>query len=631
MHECKKKMSDEERVRNSGQHRARNSRYSQQRYSQQRGAIALVASTAAAAPTTRWVLDTGASRHMTSNKSILLNSRPVTEDITITFGNGGTGRATAVGEVLLHTSDATFLLKDVLYIPEALENLISVRHAAKRGLEFNFRANSCEISLAGTRLAVASSTGDSIYYLTGRSESSTAESNSALVSRPKETARLWHERFGHLGYYNLAKLPSMVTGIHTTADEFKKAASEDDGFCEQCVLGKQHRSPFQPSESATTRPLALVHTDLCGPLPVTSMGGSNYFVTLLDDYSKLSIVRPLGHKSDTAAVVKDTLKLLENQSGYRVQRLRCDNGTEYINNDLKTFCTDNGIKLETTVRYTPEQNGAAERLNRTLMDKVRPMLAATSLPKYLWAEAVVTANYVRNRSPVAGMHKTPYELFFGTKPDVSNLRTFGVRAYALIPKQLRNKLENTSEPGHFIGYPPGTKGYRILLDDGRVIISRDVTFVESSGTTSPLAPEADSIYSSDEEDEEGVPVEVRPVAGETVGGGPSHPPAPPGVSTRQVPTLGSSASNKRSKQGATDIPTSVQRDESYTITGHKRSLAGSAHMAVINEPTTLEEALASEQAELWQHALNEEMASLDRKSTRLNSSHSSVSRMPSSA
>jgi hypothetical protein len=88
------------------------------------------------------------------------------------------------------------------------------------------------------------------------------------------------------------------------------------------------------------------------------------------------------------------------------------------------------------------------------------MLATTAMPKYLWAEALATANYVRNRSPVSDRSKTPYELLFGTKPNVAHLRTFGARAYAVTPKQLRTKLDRTSEPGRFIGYPPCTKGDR---------------------------------------------------------------------------------------------------------------------------------------------------------------------------
>lgn len=567
----------------------------------QYSAIALTASTASA-PTsggqpTRWVLDTGASRHLTSDQSILLNARPVDEDITITFGNGGTGKATAVGEVLLSTPHATFHLSDVLCIPEATENLISVRHATNRGVDFKFGVGGCQISRNEQILATAPSMGESVYYLAGNCKTATAESNPTCVARSKETPRLWHERFGHLGYDNLARLTSMVNGMHISSDEFKAATGEGDGLCEPCVLGKQHRSPFKPSSSAATRPLGLVHMDLCGPLPVPSLGGNNYFVTLLDDYSKLSAVQPLARKSDTAAAVKGKLQLLQNQSGYKVQRLRCDNGSEFINADLKAFCQDHGIKLETTVSYTPEQNGAAERLNRTLMEKVRPMLAASALPKYLWADAVVTANYVRNRSPVSGQDKTPYELFFGTRPDVSNLRIFGARAYALTPKPLRSKLEDTSEPGRFIGYPAGTKGYKILLDSGRTIISRDVIFVET-GTDTGTTPEPEIIDVSDDLEAE----DMEPVGEEEQPG----PAATPGGSSRQAPDV----AGKRPKRAATEIPASVWRDEGYKITGRKRNLAGTAHSAVIHEPATLEEALASEQAEFWQQAANDEMASL---------------------
>eukprot|EP00887_Chlorella_sp_A99_P001341 scaffold14.g1341.t1 len=313
---------------------------------------------------------------------------PMEEDITITFGNGGTGKATAIGKVLLHTPDAAITLHDVLFIPEAMENLVSVRHATKRGVEFKFCSNRCEIGRNGCTEAIAPCTEDAIYYLTGWCEHIDQRSNPVLVTRTKESPHLWHARFGHLGYDNLARVTNMVTGIHISAEEFKAAASEAYDFCEPCALGKQHRLPFRQSTSAATQPLALVHTDLCGPMPVTSLGGNKYFLTLLDDHSKLSVVRPLARKSEVAGAVKDTLTLLENQIGQRTKRLRCDNGSEYINNELTTFCALKGIKLETTVRYTPEQNGAAERLNRTLMDKVRPMLANDDLPKNLWAEAV---------------------------------------------------------------------------------------------------------------------------------------------------------------------------------------------------------------------------------------------------
>ena len=244
----------------------------------------------------RWVLDTGASRHITSDASVLCNTRPVSSDVTITFGNGGTGKPTAVGDVMLYIADTAFFLKEVLCIPEATENLISVRQATNRGLDFNFSANECQISANRCLVATASSVGDTIYYLNGwgmRNPIAAQQSDPAYTARAKETPHLWHERFGHLSYDNLARLTSMVNGISIKADEFKTAVASTESLCEPCALGKQHRTPFKSSSSATARPLALVHTDVCGPLPVASLGGNNYFVTLLDDYSKLSCLHAI--------------------------------------------------------------------------------------------------------------------------------------------------------------------------------------------------------------------------------------------------------------------------------------------------------------------------------------------------
>jgi hypothetical protein len=190
-----------------------------------------------------------------------------------------------------------------------------------------------------------------------------------------------------------------------------------------------------------------------------------------------------------------------------------------LNNDLDTFYKSKGIQSETTVAYTPQQNGKAERLNRTLLDKARPMLAEYNLPKHLWAEAILTANYLRNRSPTSAQDVTPYEMLHGTKPDLSHLRIFGARAYAHIPTALRSKLDAVSEPGRFIGYPTNTKGYKILLDNGSIVISRDVTFNEaSSNLPKPILPETISLIDNDDTgDTESVGAPAEP----------EDPPSPP--------------------------------------------------------------------------------------------------------
>ena len=565
---------------------------------------ACVAANGASSGTHRWILDSGASRHITADASIMFNTRPLTSDTTITFGNGGTGKATAVGDIVLCCTGAAgpLVITNVLHIPEATENLISVRYATQRGMAFNFSADGCKIQHSGKTIATAPSHGSNIYYLSGtcplpgdKAFSAAFMTPALMAHTPTESAQLWHRRYAHLNYESLAKLHSdnLVTGITTTAAEFKAAASGD--ICEPCVLGKQHRMPFKASGNTSSKPLELLHTDLCGPLPVPSLGGSVYFATLLDDYSKLAYALPLARKSETAGALQDMITLLENQSGHNLKRLRCDNGSEFINATLAGYLSGKGVKLETTVRYTPQQNGAAERLNRTLLDKVRSMLADAGMPKTLWAEALATACYVRNRSPVSGRDKTPWELFYGTKPNVAHLRTFGARAYALTPKELRTKLERVSSPGRFIGYPDGSKGYKILLDNGSIVTSRDVIFhetvgAESTPTDAPPTPARETVHAEDNASDS-----------DSVGEPEEQPPPEPAA---HAPAQERRARPPREAAGR---PASVWMEDAYRITGRANPVA---HTATIVEPTTMKEALSSDQAELWQQAMDEEYASL---------------------
>ena len=373
----------------------------------------------------------------------------------ITFGNGTKAKVEAVGDIVLKIPGSeveTVTLTDVFHVPDATMNLFSIRSAVKRGVEVVFSKDQsgeyCTMSKDG-RLLTRTDARAGLYGMVGHS--------AHVALSAAESPELWHRRYGHLGYDNLAKLAAgkLVTGMNTSAAEFKAAGEK---ACGTCITSKQHKVPRPTSSSDTERPLELVHTDVCGPLEVPSLGGSLYLATYLDDHSKLSIVKPVQRKSDVPEVTKEVINFMEKQSGCDLLILRSDNGTEYLNKDLGTFLDSKGVVHQTTVRYTPEQNGAAERLNRTLMDRMRAMLEDSGLPKELWAEAALTACFIRNRSPVSGRDKTPWELFFGRKPDVSGMRVFGAEAYALIPKQLRRKLDAHSEPGRVVGYPAGRTG-----------------------------------------------------------------------------------------------------------------------------------------------------------------------------
>ena len=433
-----------------------------------------------------WILDSGASRHITHSSAVMHNLRPVNEDLTITFGNGTKASVENIGDVVLEVpgSDvATLTLMDVWHVPEAKMSLFSIDRAVQNGVDVTFSRDDgagryCLLEKDGQLLARATSQGG-VFGMVAY----TGETAMAAVEDPE----LWHRRFGHLGYDNLAKLAAgnLVTGMATTAAEFKTAGEQ---ACGTCITSKQHKIPRPSSSSDTEKPLELVHTDVCGPMQVPSLGGSVYLATYLDDYSKLSVVKPVKRKSEVTGVTKEVINFFEKQSGYEVLTLRSDNGTEYVNKELEDYLKSKGIQHQTTARYTPEQNGAAERLNRTLMDRIRAMLGDSGLSKELWAEAACTANYIRNRSPAFGRDRTPWELFFGKKPDISNMRTFGAEAYALVPKELRRKLDDHSELGHFVGYPANTKGYRIALSSGKVVIASDVTFVEDKAPSGNPAP-----------------------------------------------------------------------------------------------------------------------------------------------
>ena len=328
-----------------------------------------------------------------------------------------------------------------------------------------------------------------------------------------------------------------MDGIKVPERDFKAAKAV---VCKPCILAKHHKEPFPASKRESTDFLELLHMDLCGPMPVPSLGGSKYVATFLDDFSKLSIVRIISYKSETTTTVREVLHLLENQTKRRVQAIRTDNGRKYVNTELTQYLKSRGILHQTTVPYTPEQNGAAERLNRTLMERARAMLSDAGLPNELWAEDDNTANYIRCRSPAAKKLRTPWELFFGQKPDVSHMRTFEATAYSHIPEEKRQKLDNRS-----------FRGVMELPEE---------------------PPDSD------------------------------QPPAPqPQTTLRRRSTRAPRPPSEWWKQ-----PTAAGANASFS----SKCDTANATSATLMEPDTYEEAMASEEAEQWQQAMDEEIASL---------------------
>jgi gag-polypeptide of LTR copia-type/GAG-pre-integrase domain/Zinc knuckle len=266
---------------------------------------------ASAPPSNEWAVDSGATMHVSPNSSLFSTLSPLPQAATVTFGNGTTGAATHSGSVVLNTEvdgrSCALTLRDVLYVPTSAVNLFSVRRAVASGAEVQFTSSGCTVSMAGLPVAVAECR-NGLFSLIASTPAAPASAGgeAALLASSQEAPELWHRRFGHLGYESLARMQkhSMVSGISVPAAAFRAAKP---AVCEPCVEGKQTRAPFtarssgssssSSSAAAQAKPLALVHMDLCGPMPTESLGGARYNATLLDDYSGFSVSLPLATKA----------------------------------------------------------------------------------------------------------------------------------------------------------------------------------------------------------------------------------------------------------------------------------------------------------------------------------------------
>lgn len=204
------------------------------------------------------------------------------------------------------------------------------------------------------------------------------------------------------------------------------------------------------SPKRANRKLWRVHTDIWGPYRVRSLGGNAYFVSLIDDFTRRSWLVCIKIRKDIYRKITEWQTATELQVGEKVAIYRCDNAKEY--QKLERLIYEKGTRMEYTTAYTPEQNGVAERFNRTIIQMARAMLIWSELPHSFWGEAACTANYIRNLLPSGQDDLSPSEQWHGHKPNVAYIRTFGCLVHVLIPSETRAKLDRVSFYGIFVGY-----------------------------------------------------------------------------------------------------------------------------------------------------------------------------------
>lgn len=429
-----------------------------------------------------WLTDSGASRHITFRREWLINFRELPEGDAVSLGNGKECRVDGVGTVEIEKyvrgEWRSSRIENVLYVPDMTKNLFSVRECVKKGLGVLFLGDLVHIENKNLVVGYGVAQGNEIYRMAFKTK---CTKNVNEANAAKTDSRVWHERLDHVNGRAMRKLvkDNLISGVD--------CSESAENFCGSCQEGKSHRKTFRKIRvRAETVPGELIHTNVCGPMSVESPGGARFLLIFKDDATNFRHVYFLKHKSDVLEKFKKFDKLIENKFGRTMRVLRSDNGLEFKNRAMEEYTDSRGIQREFTAPYMPQQNGKAERDNRTLIESARTMLLAKNLPKFLWTEACSTAVYLMNRAGASSVKSqaTPYEMWFGVKPDLKHLRIFGSEAYVNVPKQHVTKLDARAKKMILVGYESSSSNYRVFDPiTKKITVSRDVTFRETIGPT----------------------------------------------------------------------------------------------------------------------------------------------------
>jgi transposase InsO family protein len=336
-------------------------------------------------------------------------------------------------------------------------------------------------------------------------------------------------------------------------------------FCSQAKITKSsHKSVIRKTE-----PMELIHSDICELDGTLTRNNKRYFITFIDDFSDYTVVYLMKNKSDAFDMFKMFVNEIENQFSMKIKRFRSDRGTEYNSSLFIDFYKQHGIIHETTAPYSPEMNGKAERKNRTLTELVVAIMLTSGAASHWWGEIILTVCYVLNRVPKSKEMVSPYEKLKKRQPNLSYLRTWGCLAYVRIPDPKRVKLASRAYECAFIGYAANSKAYRFYDLNAKVIIeSNDADFYENK-----------------------FPFKSRNSGG---------------IESSHIPVIRNSESNN-------EVENELRRSKRVRVA--KDYGPDYSAYTLEEDPTNLQEALSSMDADLWQEAINDEMDSLESNRT----------------
>jgi transposase InsO family protein len=442
-------------------------------------------------PSGSFHVDSASTAHMEPEKSHFSHYTKLREPIRVTLADNHVVMAPGWGTVnlmLRHGTSLTERAFEFLHVPDLRCTLISVSMLASAHIAFITDSRGGQLRLddgLGPWLATVSV--DHGLYLLDAAYTCPRPHRPAIAmltgtkSLPAALSLdVWHRRLGHAGFSTITKAVGHVLGLRIDPTSHHPQPSDGDTIsCVSCVMGKQRRLPFSSVARRANVTAELIHSDVWGPVDILSSTGDSYFVVFTDDYTRYSVVYLMRHKSDVFDCFKRFLPWIETQSGERIKHFRSDNGGEYVSHDFLHYLTSHGIEHETTMPYTPQQNGVAERGHQTVVTRALSSHHLSGFPRSFWGWAILNSAHICNVLPSSALAgRTPFEAFYGRRPSVDYLRPFGALAYAHIPDETRHKYTYVSRRCFLLGHVRNA-GY-ILWDPAakRTVCSRHVVFDE---------------------------------------------------------------------------------------------------------------------------------------------------------
>lgn len=399
-------------------------------------AFATVVETGLVTAGKEWILDSGASKHMTPHKHLFNNYTETTDYAPITVASGHRLDVVGVGSIDV----GGVRLDEVRHVPGLAYSLISVQCLTSQGWRITFEGGSATVT-----------------HENGKQLCIMTESAHAAIGAAGISNELTHRRMGHASYRAL--------GLEAAA-------------CDACEQSKAVRKGFAEQSARTKAAEAgdLLHVDV-GEVRIENGDTDKFYLVAVDEATHMVFTYIMARKSEVPAKLRELLRLIRTQTGRRVRAIRSDGGGEFTGAETLAVAAEEGVQLYVTPPYSPEANGTAERPNRTLMEGTRAMVLEAGAPHDLWSHALSAKTHIYNRTPTRLLgNKTPYEAFTGKEPDISHLRVWGCKAVVPLPTERQgSKLDARSETGTFVGY--ASMGYLIKIGD-RIVYHRAPHFYE---------------------------------------------------------------------------------------------------------------------------------------------------------